>query len=347
MPTAMRNLLLKSKKLGGAFSRLVLPCSLLILSFSHVSDLQACAALPLVYGFHSLMFQDYLHTTFKQWDWKSPLRIAEDDWLNQICKLLMGIRFRDHPEVTHERTYLFSDFGWSIFLGNIGDFDPSEIDLGMLCIKRGVPFNPKTNERKYRILDALPILDAQPPNCAVESRGSFIPRCVYKIAEPTEYFSSRSQEFWHTCRYDITDSTAEPGINYPSFSLHGGYRHFHRALWRTMQTDPCEHYEEQLGDEEAEKVELGLDSITAKGFRWTPGDSDQYGNMDLEDFNDRICISLVKGNRHARWLAVGSIIGKNRTNTPGRQVLLRTQYCCVECAIKTAAEFPHKWLVIL
>lgn len=343
MPTAMSKLLDNQKKsIKYAVSRLILPCSLLVLSFSHVSELEACAALPLVYGFHSTMFQDPLYRSFNEWDWKSVLSIVEDDWFNQICKLLMGFRFRDHPEITHERTYLLSDFGWSVFFSNVGDYDPAEIDLGMLCIKKGVPFNPKTGERKYRILDALPIIDDQPPNSVVDDRGNFIPRCVYKIAEPTEYFSSRSQEFWRTCRYNVSDSPG--GTN---FFLHCGYRHLHRALWGTMQTDPCEHCEEDLGDQKLGNVKLGLDAVTVKGFNWTYRDVDRYGNIDIEDLDDRICILLVQGNRHARWLALGGLIGQKVLDAPGRQVLLRTDYCCVDCAIKAASQFPHKWLIIL
>jgi hypothetical protein len=83
------------------------------------------------------------------------------------------------------------------------------------------------------------------------------------------------------------------------------------------------------------------------GFNWSLSDIDRYGNVSEEDFDDRICVLLVKGDRHARWLALGGVISQKRWDSPGRQVLLWTEAYCVNCAIETASQFPHQWLVIL
>ena len=328
--------------------RLLIPFPILILAFSHVSEVEACAALPLVYGFHSTMFQEPIYKAFDSWDWKSPIQIAEDDWFILVCTILVGLRIRDEPRATWERAFLISDYGWSVFFGNVGDLDPTGLDLGIMCIKRGIPFNPRTNERKQRILDALHIVDDQPPNAIVHGSASFVPRCVYKIMETKEYFSSRRQEFWRTCRYDISDNPSENKGPTNKFSLHYGYRHLHRALWGTMQTDPCEHWEQEL-----ENVDLAMDTVAVKGFSWagfTAGKSPRKQHnwdQDGEDLNERICILLVKGNRHARWLALGSVLGSSHLQSPKRQVLLRTEHCCVNCAMKAVSQLPNKWLIIL
>jgi hypothetical protein len=201
--------------------------------------------------------------TLLNWDGKVKITITEDDWFNQICKLLVGIRFRDHPENTHSKTFLLSDYGWSAFFAVVGDFDPSDVDLTLVCVRRGVPLNPKTNERKYRMLDAPPIIYLKPSNAIVDKTGSYVPRCISRVVNTVEHYSSRTQEFWRTCRFDIDESSYYADPQLAKYSLHCGYRLLHRNLWKVIQTNPCEHEEKEL-----KCASLSIDSVTVKGLDW-------------------------------------------------------------------------------
>ena len=83
--------------------------------------------------------------------------------------------------------------------------------------------------------------------------------------------------------------------------------------------------------------------VTVKGFDWT----EETGTE-----NHRICICLVKGDPRARWLVIGGIIHDtdDAENVPeglARQVMLRCDNCCVNCAVQSASSMDGKWLVIL
>jgi hypothetical protein len=77
-----------------------------------------------------------------------------------------------------------------------------------------------------------------------------------------------------------------------------------------------------------------------KGFDWS-------GKGGGDDFEERICILLVSGDRNARWLALAALTDFTYMPSPKMQVLLRREYCCENCAVEMAAKLPHKWLVIL
>lgn len=311
-----------------------IPCAILILIFAHVSDLKACTGLPLVYGFHTLSFRDRFTKNLMNWNGKSKIFVDEDEWFNQICKLLVGIRFLDDV-AKHDNTFLLSEYGWSIFFTVVGESDPSDIDPTLLCVQRGVPLNPKTNERKYCIRDAPPIFDPQPPNAIVDKTGSYVPRCISRVVKTVEHYSSRTSEFWRTCRFDIDESSYQADPALARYSIHCGYRLLHRNIWKVIQTDPCEHAWKEI-----EEVSLSIDAVTVKGFR---------GISPLQDdFEDRICILLVKGDWRARWLALADLTSRVDVQEHlRRNVTLRSSDCCEDCATKVAAQSRGKWLIIL
>lgn len=336
IPTALRNCLGDLRFDAEDIMRLfVIPCAILILIFSHVSELTKCGAMPLVYGFHTADFRNNFVREVGRWDWKSHIQVAEDEWFYQINKLLIGQRFPDLTDDSFRRAFLLSEFGWSIFFPNVGDFDPSEVGLNLICVREGVPFSRKTQERKYRILDAPPIADVTPPNTIMERADKYVPRCVSPVKKAVEHYSSRTQEFWRTCRFDVDETASESISEFTTYSVHCSYRQLHRTLYGILQTEPCEH-----GQDNLREADLALDAVTVKGFEW----SDKAGENDSYE---RICILLVKGDSRARWLALAALTDFDHLPSPRRQVMLRTNYCCETCAVKAAASSPGNWLVIL
>jgi hypothetical protein len=165
LPTALwRFFKKKYEESSFAMRNVVMPSAVLILIFAHISNVEACITMPLVYCHDTIEFRDRFIRDLYKWDWKATIPITEDDWFNQICKLLIGARFLDQSPTNQSRAFLVSEYGWSVYFMNVGDLDPSQVELNLICIRKGVPLSTKTNERKYRILDAPPIIDATPPN---------------------------------------------------------------------------------------------------------------------------------------------------------------------------------------
>jgi hypothetical protein len=336
IPTALRHFLGDLKHPTQVFmENTVIPCAILILIFSHVSELTKCGALPLVYGFNTAGFRNSFVRELGRWDWVSPIQVTEDEWFYQISKLLIGVRFPDLTDDAFRRAFLLSEFGWSIFLSNVGEFDPSEVNFNLICVREGTPFSRKTQERKYRILDAPPIADVTPPNKIMERGQKYVPRCVSPVTKSVEHYSSRTQEFWRTCRFDVDETASVLNSEFATYSVHCSYRQLHRTLCSILQTDSCEH-----GSEDLREADLALDAVTVKGFEW----SDKEGEPDSYE---RVCILLVKGDSRARWLALAALTDFDHMPSPKRQVMLRTNYCCESCAVEAAARLPGKWLVIL
>jgi hypothetical protein len=183
------------------------------------------------------------------------------------------------------------------------------------------------------MLDAPPIIDLKPSNAIVDKTGSYVPRCISRVVNTVEHYSSRTQEFWRTCRFDIDEGSYYADPQLAKYSLHCGYRLLHRNLWKVIQTNPCKHEEKEL-----KCASLSIDSVTVKGLDWE----------EKEDFKERICILLVKGDRRARWLALASLTDRyDNKHDPMRNVILRTNDCCEDCAVEAAAQSGGKWLVIL
>ena len=77
-----------------------------------------------------------------------------------------------------------------------------------------------------------------------------------------------------------------------------------------------------------------------------------FGNY-LEETEERVLICLTAHSVGARWLAIAtipwvSIDGDSDVENPGcRQILLRRNDCCLQCAIDEAASQTGKWFIIL
>lgn len=278
------------------------------------------------------------------WDGLEPIDIRSDIWFNLVLKMMRKDVTGGDSIVESEDLFLTSHNGWSLFYSTVGDHDPGRIHCELLSVKRGVPTNTRTGERKYRIADALPVeRDVRMP-VVVDKGSSYLSRCVTKVYKRTEHYSSRSSEFWLSIRFDIEElelfhwQTPHQQANRVRedirYSIYASQRQFHEALWSTVKTLPCPH-----PDGASEPIPLDLGAVTVAGLTWSNG----IGfNADI-----RICICLVKGDARARWLVVNGIIPNSDSGALGRQVLLRCNDCCEDCALKAASMMKWKWLVVL
>jgi hypothetical protein len=179
------------------------------------------------------------------------------------------------------------------------------------------------------------------PTRQITDRGiTYVPRCVTKVVQRTEYYASRRDEFHLSIAFKIheeieisgEDSKSEPHRRI--FELHSSYRSFHVALWNAVLTPPCEHI---TGPPQSTGVltKLGPDVAAGTGLDW-----DNEGENDSE-VTERICVLLVRGDRSSRWLAVESA-GQGDVRFP----MLRTTDRCDHCAVEAAAARVGKWAVI-
>ena len=307
-----------------------------ILAFAQVAEVRDCAQLPLIYEPEWAFCPGIMI-----WDGKSPIDMESNLWFSRIIQMLIGQNYGKVSVMSGTRLFLVSERGWSLYHGNLGDNDPGSVNCESLFIKRGVPTNIRTQERRYQISDAPRIRPPAPPKgpaprpWVIDKSGTYVPRCFTKVVKRTEQYTSRSRDFWLSIRYDIEEGWPEGTKKY---SLYGSHRQFHEALWGVVKPTPCGHSKRE---NETEELDLGV--VTAKGFDWTAEDGTK---------SHRICVCLVKGDSRARWLVLGGIVqdtdeGENLPDGLDRQVMLRCDNCCVKCAVLQASSIDGKWLVIL
>ncbi len=298
-----------------------------ILAFANVVNINSCADLPLHFLPVKMVCVDLLG-----WNGLDLKDIQHDIFFELIRKMMMKERMDGPITFLDLRFFLTSHQGWSLFYSSVGDHDPEDINCELLYIKRGVPTNTRTGERKYRITDAPSIRnDSKSLPRLIDTIGnSYLPRCVAKIYKRAEHYTSRSDEFWLSIRFDVKESeysrpvkTVDRSSEVPvletvgskegkdtRYSLFASYEEFNSALWGVVKTTPCHHR-----NPSCEPLPLDLDACTVGGLIWAKGDGEARGN--------RICICLIKGDARARWLAVYGIIANSGGGILTRQVLLR------------------------
>ncbi|KAL8752945.1 MAG: hypothetical protein Q9184_005570 [Pyrenodesmia sp. 2 TL-2023] len=361
MPTSLKNYISKLEEPSYGLERHAIACreheSFLIeniqklaswiVAFGQVIDIESCHDLPLRILPNSMTEADAL-----------SLNLSNDvDIDSYFCfDLIRNMMRKDPPLETQsitkagnrssarsESLFLTCHQGWSLFHSSLGDKDPEHIICELLCIKQGVPTNTRTGERRNRITDAPSISSTQKGPALLNNEDSYVPRCATKVYKRTEHYSSRSNEFWLSIRYDVEDlefncrtSSQRRGAT-QKYSLYASYSAFHHALWSVMKTVPCTHQ-----NEDGRSLSLGLDAQTVAGLYF------QNVFSTFTRASTRIYIFLVKGDARARWLAVHGFGGPN-CGLPncGFRILLRCNDCCEDCAVKAASAMKGRWLVVL
>ena len=92
-----------------------------------------------------------------------------------LCQMLVGLFFTTHED---GNSFLVSDFGWTVYLPSFGDHDPANTVSERLLVKKGVPTNTKTGERKFRVRGMTNVLGSRTmPGRRVTNRGMiYVPR---------------------------------------------------------------------------------------------------------------------------------------------------------------------------
>lgn len=200
-----------------------------------------------------------------------------------ICRLLSGRsydkgRFHENSHSEDNNCIMLSDFGWTTSLPTYGDSDPFGIIPGSAYIRRGVPMNAKTMERKSRVRDA-----AAPVSLGYErlagnvvydrGEGTYRPRCVSPVYKRDEYYGSKKDGFYLMTKFygeHTTHGLRVPEYQYGNAYSEQGYsfqvwqtcRGLHEGLWNTITAPPCQHKQGQGGRNYAK---LGLGVATVPG----------------------------------------------------------------------------------
>ncbi|KAL8824902.1 MAG: hypothetical protein Q9191_004741 [Dirinaria sp. TL-2023a] len=353
----------------------------LTLVFSNVAGVEDSANLPLIADLSHLDWFASPNLSFDSSD-----AVPESKFLNLAASILLGNRSFHQINKTDssidDRTFLVSDYGWSVFVSAVGDVDPASIHPELLYLKKGVPTKLRTGERRSVIRDADRDLFSSDqmsltPTLAVADRGrSYNPRSIYRFKQRAEYYAVLKDSFQLNIRFSgeelrpIKDtdeavrarndgaaraffelpleeslaSSSSTGERWQSFTYTVSYRQLHRCLWDMIYTPPCSH---SIG------APKGTPTPTSHQTRLGLGiaTGNIFGWVDEQDEEpgrpevgapERIIILLVKDDRLARWLAVAEA-----ASSRARRTMLRTQECCEDCALDAVNQFPGKWFLII
>ena len=253
----------------------------------------------------------------------------------------MRNRFPKHPRLV----YLCSDNGWSLHLDIADNKDPSQVRPERIYLRRGTPTDSLTLQRKFRIRDGpgFPSLSYPEKDLAPEIGEEYEPRCVAS-ATTKEYWRILPDEFEHTIYYWVKAFEEwKKHTEVSGFEEVGGFREFHESVWQTFSTPRCNHCSHIQRESKRRKAKSKLGSDAAAIIGW----SEQNSSPVLR----RIIIFPTKGDKNIRWLAVKEAVtlrnyekGQKRYR---REVMLRTQDCCEECALTYVASQEGKWVIIL
>ncbi|KAL9607079.1 MAG: hypothetical protein Q9167_007972 [Letrouitia subvulpina] len=297
-----------------------------LLTFAHASNVRELGMLPITQRnsyqyltglFHALKWSDSNATcTFK---------IRQRYFFDNVCAMIESeAQEQSGYRSSQVQRLVCSDFGWSVIIGNAGDVDPGEVDPFLFCVKKGVPTHTKTGERRKYIVDGPRWSTSSSVKVIDNGGGTFVPRCLMPVSQRVEYYSVRSEAFLLSIRFQIEEL---PGSE--SLVTSCGYGAFHEALSSALVTKTCGHPIKDLDV----LTPLGPEVATTVGWSWATIDEDKL---------PRICISLVKGDSRARWLALA-----HASENPYWGTVLRSNDCCIECALQATTAMEGKWILIL
>ncbi|KAI4250070.1 MAG: hypothetical protein L6R40_000242 [Gallowayella cf. fulva] len=317
----------------------------MVLVFSFVTEIEDCSDLPLrEVAFVQRGFQNDFHEACKVSGQR--LRLKHDTIFQQIKSYL------SRQEIS-ENVFLYCDFGWSVYFDTFCGRDPTQVKPELVHVRKGVPTNRKTMERKMFICDGhmtpgpmFNTTNAMKDDSQTIRGRDYVPRSS-ATASCAEFWSTGAQAFQHAIYYRVNPKQEWRERGREPFQVFSYCCGMQNMLWETFTTAPCDH---SLSDSRG-PVKLGMDAAAVLG--WS-------SNQDaIEEVKERFLICLTKGEPGVRWLAAKSSIFLGRRNIamesqthPGlrvREVMLRTEDCCDSCALEQTAAVPgnHYWILIL
>jgi hypothetical protein len=301
--------------------RLVLNLAFFTFAFAHVENVKACSSVPLKLGFAAGSIPNKIEAQTN--GGATKFEIQSFTIFFYIARFLVSRHLNENDE---DRTLLLSDFGWSLSFNCMRayDEDPAAIKPWFLHLRRGIPTNLATSERKPKIGDAN-IPDSFRPEITISHRGaSYTPTCKMGIKNRTEYFSSRDREFLVGIRFWIETPETQRRL----VEVYSSYRRLHNVLWASCVTEAgiCAHATKNL-----DSATLGLNVAVVEGCEWP-----------YEDFPPRICIVMARGDQQARWPAL-----QEASQCASREAMIRAEDCCENCALDAVSSLPGKWILII
>ena len=312
----------------------------IVLIFAHVSEIESCADLPIV--FHNPA--DRLLGNLMEKGPKERFELENQAIFHAVANLLIGHGYSPERK-TDFYLFLCSDFGWSVFLDTVGDKDPGVVRPELVHVKRGTPTNSKTKERRLRIRDGRGYNSLHMPETFQLLRGlEYLPRLAARV-HPTkgrqEYWTSRTEHFEATIYLSVEASFEwRQHSDVPSWQQVIKYGNMQKILWSTHSSPYCDH--PRLS--EPAPTKLGPDAVVLMGFD-SLGENIAH-NETQEVYPERIIIYLSRGDARIRWLAIENAVS-GREHPVCREVMLRTAGCCDACALEHTASLPGRWTLIL
>ncbi|CAL8575148.1 hypothetical protein XPA_001090 [Xanthoria parietina] len=309
--------------------------SIVLLTFAFVRDLENSTDLPLSPLLGPLGQGDLMHS-WNRWDGRSNIWIPEDCWFLVLARLLVGHK----GAFDSESTCLVSDRGWSIFLSTFGDADPWFTDAGHVVVRKGIPC--RGGVRKHSVTDgpgagfgdnwqvvhaagqgeSLRCLDAVYPSRPLcgDRHGSFLVNVRFSLQKPARKGVRRTG--W---KEDVGNETE---------TRRTGYRELFAALWGVQRTEGCQH--------ESSELRLPLSCVSVSRF----------GDLEMSKLKEkaRVYICLTARNSCARWRALLAVHMNSHVFPQFdviKQVMLRGEDCCFQCAVKQTLVRAGHWFLVL
>jgi hypothetical protein len=174
------------------------------------------------------------------------------------------------------KTFLYSNWGWSVYINSLGNDDPTAVTPGKMWIKYGIPhrngnFAHSIKNGPYNVFHKI-------SQCMrVEGSDQILrPGCLTAVSPLPPLVALRLDTSVVSLQYKTINGTC-------SF----GYGDLHFMRWEAQMPQPCAH---RVANEE-HPLDAGITSV--RGMLWYP----------LNSPTERICISMVHGSGPAMWLA--------------------------------------------
>ena len=304
---------------------------ILLIALAHVVNLEDFEDLMFVGFAFSDMFQHTLAIQLEEWNGNDFLRIPDEAWLQALAVPLLSHQ-QNIWRLPWDKVCLISDKGWSCWISTFGGSDPAYIRAGSVSLGRGSPCRNGVWKTGIRDSPLGGYSFAGDPERAESCGQAASLRCAENVTLDTTYCGEGDDVFLVCARLRI--QRAIPGQN-PVQRV--GYKELQRHLWWAPLSKRCSH-----GSQVHKNMRLGVGCATIAGF----------GNY-LYKTEERVLVCLTAHSVGARWLAIAtipwlSIIGDDEVEDVGeRQILLRGNDCCFQCAIDQAAAQAGKWCIIL
>ena len=230
-----------------------------------------------------------------------------------------------------------------MFLDVVGDKDPEDIKPHLIHIKKGVPTDARTSERKLQIADS-PRLEAQhqrvyriPP----AHTTSIIPEAAAQVTKRVEYWTIRPQRFEMMLMMSVKPTKDSVLVQFDMQTEQDilSYRRMHDNIWETYVTPACGHAPEL---KPKTTLQLAPDAIAIWGW------SNAAEALESGPYPHRVVIFLTRGDPRARWLGVQNAIETGPAELcDRRESMLQSRDCCDQCALEHTFSLPGRWTLIL